>query len=265
MMKTKQILSLGALFCVILTNSCSLNHPIGYRTTTPQITQFSERNEFNATSQVGLNHMEVQVGYAPIKHMGIMANAYLGSDFRTSEIGVGGNYTIKKFNFELYGLKGSSILDQYKTRELEPINYYAKKRIEVFNMSHEYYTKSLQLNTTFMEEFYSFSCAFKYTFAKYAELNYSYLNADVKYNQELIVFDDNSYSSTADRQFYALSFQATVGARKFRVFAQYTINRMVGEQFINPLTPPYYKRDLASLGLMLKLGKPKKKITPNNI
>jgi hypothetical protein len=197
-MKTKAIGKIILVTAVMALTGCVLPQ-VGYVTSTQQMPMFSDKGQVKGMGTIGLNHIEVQAAYSPIKHFGIIANSYRGlsgyspGKRRNDELGMG--FYMSKNNryfFEMYSL--------YSLGRLRRISYDKEmsQNSDIHEIDSKYAGYIFQVDIGFRSDatkkhVRSFALGSKYTVASYDHFRYEHKPDASYWRGEVFEFQNQQF------------------------------------------------------------------------
>jgi hypothetical protein len=266
MKKPKLYFILIGFISVVIT-SCAVK-PVGYIPLTQNVPLLQKQYEVQGFVTAGFNHMEEQVAFSPLKHIGVIGNFYQRFDkIQNSydfEAGIG-YYKLLKNNleFEIYGIYTKS---KNRTLMTENIDHPANNpmsagwsdddKIVYHNFLADYTGTSLQFNfgKHFSRHFDLGLCL------RYSLLNYSdfYDHTKIKNGTFGTTYED-IYLKSRYQSMCTIAPTIKVGLKNIKYFAQLGIHlNMNTDNNKNTVTPPYYFPVVFTNGIILNLNFAKK-------
>jgi hypothetical protein len=249
------------VFVATLFHFCSCSHKyVGYVTSTQNIPLLVERNEGRGMVAVGLNHVEGQVSFSPIKHIALMGNTYHGKNGMSTELG-GGLYASTKsgFVFEAYALRIQADMNRNTQRIISFLSQYVDAEFQSLNAHYDGYSGQFDIG-------YKIPSSDQFNASigigvKYSRVNYSNFNYDYKYyihwedSGEQLQTHHKINLENVEVNFLSLSPTMRVGSGPLQLFMQYSTHISMEKYEPNYETFPFYRKSWLTIGFELHLNK----------
>ncbi|MCX6352229.1 MAG: hypothetical protein NTX03_10250, partial [Bacteroidetes bacterium] len=173
------------LSCVLLSSCYQLYKPVGHRHTTMPTPNMQNAKQVYAMATAGLEHIELQAAYSPIKNLAVYGGIYQGYSwseyfqdivkfFKPPVLDVGlGYYDKNKYcSWEVYGIFTNASLRETYTYSGQSILYSDFNQIQA-NFKASYNSYSLLANSTFhIINNLDLSTSLKYELQHYSVFSY---------------------------------------------------------------------------------------------
>jgi len=239
------------LIIVFVFASCR-NLPMGYISTNQNAPLLTEAKEVQLMGTFGSDHVEAQIAFSPIEHVGLLGNLHATSYGTTPEIGVGYYHKTKNdYILEYYAIFSNS---QNIKKRTYPTMFFYKNQIEI-DMKSNYNSYGLQTNIGKVNEDFTWSLSLGFKNVNFSDFYYKEKISEFPKSPSTpqLISDSTYLLKSKSQNFIIIAPSIKFGKGWIKYFGQISLHFMLSGNGSSLKTPPFYRTFIFTNGILLDL------------